>query len=178
MKRDIDEASAWEELERLAAEIVEELPDFPGFEVRTLGTLACERSDGLTSQEYVVMELSYEFNKADSRSELVRETYRSVLKDYWNKHDIEITREDDFRTNDIYTLVAKHPDGFTYIYRAWGTSSLRVTSGCIKKVDDWDPECIPPLGGVQPENDRITTGCRNKDQPESLPSHSQNETVD
>ncbi|WP_156937646.1 hypothetical protein [Haloglycomyces albus] len=157
--RDVDQSTAWERMEEIMADSVSQLPDFPGFKHRMLFYGACDQNDGTLSEDYVGMELVYRFDESASESDLITTTYHEVLKEYWNDKGFEITRESEYGDGSDRTMVSKRPDKFTYVYKTRRLATLTITSGCVKRVDDWKSECIPPLGGVKPEDDYASKHC-------------------
>lgn len=153
-EREFDQSEAWTRLEAAAAEAIEGLPEFPGFEVRTLMIMGCGERDQYEEQ-WTSLELSYQFSEDISADPLVRETYLELLRDKWTEAGYEIHR--DSQTDGEpphYALEARRPDGINYWYWAAGYSGLSIQSGCVKSVENWEPECPEPLGGVTAENDR------------------------
>ena len=160
-EREFDQSTAWQRLEDAAAEAIAELPDFPGFEVRTMMVTNCQEY-GETGDEYVQLDLTYKFSEEISQNPLVRETYVDLLREQWNASDYDIHR-DEQRGDDppYYSIEAARPDGINYWYWAAGLVVLHIQSGCIEAtggVDD-NPPCPLPLGGVTRENDRATKFC-------------------
>ncbi|MCH7232971.1 hypothetical protein L0U85_19240 [Glycomyces sp. L485] len=158
-EREFDQSTAWERLEEAAAEAIADLPDFPGFEVRTMKMLECEH-DGEVDEKYVNLELGYQFSRDVSDYELVREAYRTELRALWEQEGYDIHR-DAQRGDDPphYSLEARRPDGINYWYRVAGLVELAVQSGCVKAIDGFVAECPDPLGGVTEENDRARDDC-------------------
>ncbi|MBO3735833.1 hypothetical protein [Glycomyces niveus] len=164
-ERSFDQSTAWQVLEDAAAEAIADLPDFPGFEVRTMQLTYCEQY-GETGKEYVAYELTYEFSDDVSADPLVRETYRELLREKWNSSGYDVHR-DEQRGDDppFYSLEARRPDQVNYWYWVAGLTVLRVQSGCIKAAEggEYNPDCPTPLGGVTRENDRASKYCSNID---------------
>lgn len=154
--REFDQSEAWTRLEAAAAEAIEGLPDFPGFQERSLMVMGCGERDQYDVQ-WVSLELSYLFSEELSADPLTRETYLNLLREKWTDAGYDVHR--DTKTSGEpphYALEAMRPDGINYWYRAAGYTGLTLQSGCVKKVEDWAPECPEPLGGVAAENDYTT----------------------
>jgi hypothetical protein len=164
-ERDFDQAGAWEIMEAAAAEAIEDLPDFPGFEVRTIDHLSCS-SQGITDPDYVNLELTYEFSPDVSQDPLVRENYVVLLRQKWTEAGYEITTDSQNGSDPVhYELEAVRPDGVVYWYNAAGLTWLTIQSGCVKSTGgrEYNPPCPIPLGGVTRENDRATKYCDTTD---------------
>lgn len=152
-EREFDQSTGWNRMEEAAAEAIDGLPDFPGFEARHMQTLECTH-EGVADEEYINLELSYEFSEDVSKDPLVRETYLELLRDKWEQANYDIHRDRPSGTGKNHSLEARRPDGINYWYWVAGLTQLKIQSGCMKAVEDWSPECPEPLGGVAPENDQ------------------------
>lgn len=152
-EREFDQSTGWNRMEEAAAEAIDGLPDFPGFEVRHMQTLECTH-EGVADEEYINLELSYEFSEDVSKDPLVRETYLELLRDKWEQANYDIHRDQPSGTGKNHSLEAQRPDGINYWYWVAGLTQLKIQSGCMKAVEGWSPECPEPLGGVTPENDQ------------------------
>ncbi|MDN3242055.1 hypothetical protein [Glycomyces tritici] len=164
-EREFDQSTAWERLEAAAAEAITDLPEFPGFFERTMLQLECSHT-GTVNEEYINLELSYRFSAEVSNQDLVREEYRTALRDKWAAAGYDIHR--DVQQGDdppFYALEALQPDGINLWYEVAGYVVLHVQSGCIKTVEggDYNPDCPTPLGGVTRENDHASKFCSNID---------------
>ncbi len=158
-KREFDQSTAWHQLEAAAAEAIADLPDFPGFEVRVMLFHACEHQ-GVVDEDYVNMELAYQFSEESSKDPLARETYLELLRLRWQEAGYDVHRDEASGTGRDHSLEARRPDGINYWYSVAPLTALIVQSGCIKAVEGWDATpCPPPLGGVLPENDRASKHC-------------------
>lgn len=160
-ERSFDESTAFLLLDAAAAEAVDGLPDFPGFERRTMMRLECTH-DGETDEEYVNLELSYEFSETVSEDPLVRETYLDLLRTKWEESGYDIHRDQPSGTGKHHSLEARRPDGVNYWYRVVDLVVLKVQSGCIKATGGF-PDCPVPLGGVTRENDQANSYCNDVD---------------
>ncbi|THV40636.1 hypothetical protein [Glycomyces buryatensis] len=159
-EREFDQTTAWQRLEDAAAEAIADLPDFPGFDVRTMMVTNCEQY-GENGTEYVQLDLTYKFSEEVSQDQLVRETYVDLLREKWNASEYNVHR-DEQRGEDppYYSIEAQRPDGINYWYWAAGYVVFHIQSGCIKATEDGgNPPCPLPLGGVTRENDRATKFC-------------------
>lgn len=152
-EREFDQSTAWERMEEAAAEVIDGLPEFPGFEVRHMQALDCFHN-GQVDEEYVNFELSYQFSREVSDELLVRETYLDFFRDQWRESGYDVHRDQTSGTGKYHSLEARRPDGINYWYRVASLVGLTIQSGCLKAVEGWSPECPEPLGGVTPENDQ------------------------
>lgn len=159
-EREFDQSTAWDRMESAAAEAIADLPDFPGFAVRTMKFLECSHN-GEVDDEYVNLELSYQFSEEISQESLVRETYLDIFREQWEEAGYDIHRDQPSGTGKDHSLEARRPDGINYWYVVGGLTVLKVQSGCVKAVDEeeFNPTCPVPLGGVTRENDRATEHC-------------------
>jgi hypothetical protein len=158
-ERDFDQSTAWQRLEDAAAEAIADLPDFPGFNVRTMMVTNCEQY-GETGEEYVQLDLTYEFSEEISQDPLVRETYVDLLREKWNTSGYDVHRDEPSGTGKYYSIEAVRPDGINYWYWAAGLVVFHIQSGCVEATEAGDnPPCPIPLGGVTRENDRATKFC-------------------
>lgn len=158
-EREFDESTALERMEEAAAEAIAELPDFPGFHVRTLMKLECTH-DGEVDKSYVNYELGYQFSLEVSEEPQVRETYRELLRKQWDEAGYDIHRDTQMGDDPPhYALEARRPDGINLWYRVAGLTVLKIQSGCVEAVEGFYPECPDPLGGVTKENDRARNDC-------------------
>lgn len=161
-EREFDQTTAWELMHEAAAEAIADLPDFPGFEIRTVKLHYCEQF-GETGEEYVSYDLAYEFSEEVSKDPLVRETYVDLLREKWNQAGYDIHRDEPSGTGKYYSIEATRPDGMNLYYRVAGLTVLHIQTGCIESVGgkDYYPPCLTPLGGVTEENDWATKFCSN-----------------
>lgn len=152
--REFDQSTAWDRIEEAAAESIDGLPDFPGFKVRILQKLECTHN-GQADEEYVNLELSYQFSEEISNDPLVRETYLAHFREQWQEAGYDIHRDTQVGDDPPhYALEARRSDGVNYWYRVGRLAVLKIQSGCVKVVEGWPSACPDPLGGVTPENDR------------------------
>lgn len=158
-EREFDQSTAWQRLEAAAAEAIADLPDFPGFEVRVMLFHACEHQ-GVVNEDYISLELTYQFSEETSRDPLVREAYLELLRQRWRSAGYDIHRDKASGTGRDHSLEARRSDGINYWYSVAPLTALIVQSGCVKAVDDWEPAACPaPLGGVTGDNDRARKHC-------------------
>ncbi|MCC3764609.1 hypothetical protein K3N28_16240 [Glycomyces sp. TRM65418] len=146
------QAEAYAPLEAAVADMVEVLPDFPGFERRLWRELACSHN-GVDDPEYTNVELVYEFSVEDSATELVRERYVDALREHWTSLGYEITQDQrqELASGRVdRDLSADREDGVHLWYSAWGLVAVTVQSGCVPVSDHSDIEYIPPTGGIEP----------------------------
>lgn len=159
-ERDFDESTVVERLDEAVAEAIEVLPDFPGFESRSMSTQTCSHN-GEVDEDYIRYEMTYQFSAEDSESELVHQTYVEVLRQAWTEAGYDIHRDETRGSDDPhYIIEAIRPDGINYWVRAANYTNITVQSGCVRRSSE-TPACTTPLGGVTRENDlaRISGTC-------------------
>lgn len=143
----LDQSEAWPRLEEAVRETVAALPDFPGFETRAIHELGCVEPD------HVKYELSYCFSMADSATGAVRRDYTTILKQHFPTIGYEVHDERYDRRGRPLGLQAVGTDGVNVWYRILGLVSITAQSGCVRRVEDYEPYCPRPLGGVTRERD-------------------------
>jgi hypothetical protein len=143
------EAESFGPMEAEVAEIVAELPDFPGFNSRSWNELPCSHG-GIDNAEYVNVEIRYGFDEAESATTTVRETYVSSLRERWTDLGYDIHRDEASGTGKFYSLEARRDDGINLWYSVATGVSLLVQSGCVPKSDPSEIEYIAPAGGLVP----------------------------
>lgn len=147
-EREFDQSEAWDRMEAAVAESVEGLTDFPGFEVRMLTTSGCSHN-GKTDEDYVNLELTYQFSAEDSATTLVHETYVGEFREQWTEAGYDIHRDETRGSDYLHHIIeARRPDGINYWYTAANLATLVVQSGCVKKAGVWPSSCPEPIGGV------------------------------
>ncbi|GAB3237370.1 hypothetical protein GCM10027447_36520 [Glycomyces halotolerans] len=144
----LDQSEAWPRLEAAVHETIAALPDFPGFETRALHELGCE------DPTHVKYELSYGFSLADSESGAVRRDYVTILKQHFPTIGYDVHDErygEDGQPRGLEAL--RVADGINVWYRILGLVSIKAQSGCVRRVDGFEPYCPRPLGGVVRDRD-------------------------
>jgi hypothetical protein len=134
-------------MEQVVADTVETLPNFPGFSERVWSFVGCS-SSGAPSEDYVGIQITYEFSEALSKDPLTRETYLGPIRDDWNDRGYTITEDE--ALEDHYILSASRTDGITMSYWVAAKVVLIVQSGCVDSDDVEEIPYIPPTGGIEP----------------------------
>lgn len=137
-------------MEQVVAETAASLPNFPGFSERVWSYVGCS-SGGAPSEDYVGIQITYEFSKELSTEPLTRETFLDEIRTAWTDQGYEITRDVQQGDNPPYhSLDAVRDDGITMSYWVANTVSLTVQSGCVASDDVEEIPYIPPTGGIEP----------------------------
>ncbi|WP_156925877.1 hypothetical protein [Glycomyces arizonensis] len=152
------QAEAYAPMEAVAAEAIESLADFPGFEQRTWGEMPCSHN-GIDDPDYTNIEIRYSFSAEVSGTDQVREAYVEELREYWTAQGYEITFEDESAHNDRQDrdLAVRTADGITLWYSVAGRVTFMIQSGCVPVSDPSEIEYVPPTGGLEPggEGDKL-----------------------
>ncbi|WP_155830292.1 hypothetical protein [Glycomyces tenuis] len=152
------QAEAYAPMEAVAAEAVESLTDFPGFEQRSWGEMPCSHN-GIDDPDYTNIEIDYSFSLEVSETDQIREDYVEELREYWTAQGYEITRDEESTYDDRLdrNLVVRTDDGITLWYRVAGYVGLVIQSGCVPVSDLSEIEYVPPIGGIEPggEGDKL-----------------------
>ena len=154
--RGFSDVEAIEMMEDYVHEVIDQLPDFPGFERRSYLSTACQRaSDGGTDDGYHNIEIVYDFSSDDSKSDLIRHTYREEIRQYFDDQGLELHHDEakGDEPDTRYSMAARNEDGINFWARFWPTAHFIIQSGCIEKSGEL-PEYIPPAGDVSPEEDQ------------------------
>lgn len=152
---EFNRSEAFLRMDEAAAQTIEGLPDFPGFQSRTTLKLDCSE-EGRESYE-----IKYLFPESTIGSDLVTKEYFAVLKEYWSSLGWEVHGERDDVDGNISDIQATRPDGVNVWYsNLLGQAIIHSQVACVEA--EGEPVCDPPLGGVTPENDS-TKDCVVKD---------------
>lgn len=145
------QAEAYAPMEAAVADLVEALPDFPGFIQRSWAELPCTR-DGIEVPGYTNVELRYRFSVPDSETDLVRERYPDTLRTRWTDQGLEITvdEETDLGHRTDRELVAVRGDGMKLWYSVARYAAVLVQSGPVPVSEADEIAYVPPTGGVVP----------------------------
>lgn len=146
------QAEVYAPAEAAVAELVEALPDFPGFEKRSWAQMPCSHN-GVDDPDFTQVEIRYMFTAEDSATPLVNEQYVDVLRERWTSLGYEITRDDTVEGEngayrDLMTVTDK---GVSLWYSAAYIATLNVSfGGCVRVSEPGEFEYIPPSGGIEP----------------------------
>ncbi|MEU6857932.1 hypothetical protein AB0B28_03505 [Glycomyces sp. NPDC046736] len=146
------QATAYAPMEAAVADLVEALPEFPGFERRVWAKTPCSRG-GVDDPRYTNVEIEYRFSKEDSQTAKVREQYIDALREHWLGLGLRIVADRPLESRDRtdHDLVAYRPeDGVKLWYSVAFYASVRVRSGCVPVSDLSEIEYVPPTGGILP----------------------------
>ncbi|WP_199043560.1 hypothetical protein [Glycomyces salinus] len=145
------QAEVYAPMEAEVADLVEALPDFPGFERRSWAELPCTH-DGMRVPGYTNVELRYRLSIPDSESDLVRQRYTDIARTRWADRGLEITAdlETDLGHRVDRELVAVRDDGVKLWYSVARYAALMVQSGPVPTSGETEIEYIPPAGGITP----------------------------
>ena len=145
------QAEAYAPMEAAAAETVDALADFPGFEKRSWTEMPCSHN-GIEDPDYTKIEIRYLFTLPDSESELVRDQYTEALRGHWTELDYTIATDEAVEGADRTdrNLVAVREDGISLWYAVGGYVGLFIGSGCVPAGDKSEIEYIAPTGGIEP----------------------------
>jgi hypothetical protein len=144
-------AEAYAPMEAAAAETVDALADFPGFEKRSWTEMPCSHN-GIDDPDYTKIEIRYLFALPDSESELVRDQYTEALRGHWTELGYTIATDEAVEGADRTdrNLVAVREDGISLWYAVGGYVGLFIGSGCVPVSDKSEIEYIAPTGGIEP----------------------------
>lgn len=142
-----DQSEIWPRMERAALDAVAALPDFPGFATRSMCELDCP------DKSHARYELSYCFSLSDSHTPMVRSDYVRLLRQHLPIIGYEIHDERVGADGGTVSLEAAGEDGVNLWYRVLGLVSLKVQTGCVRRVEGFEPYCPHPIGGVAREHD-------------------------
>lgn len=145
------QAEAYVPMEAAVADLVEALPDFPGFEQRSWAELPCAHN-GMQIPDYTNVELRYRFSVPDSETELIRERYPDLLRTRWADRGLEITVDaaTDLGHRIDRELVAVRGDGIKLWFSVARYAAVMVQSGPVPISDATEIEYLPPAGGIVP----------------------------
>jgi hypothetical protein len=143
------EAEVFAPMEAEVAEIIEALPDFPGFASRSWAETPCYK-DGAYTEDRVGVEITYVFDGTAAVDPLIRETYVDELRERWTEQGYEITWDEASATGKFYELEARREDGIKLWYSVAHGVALKIQSGCVPASDHGEIQYIPPSGGVVP----------------------------
>lgn len=141
-----DQSEAWPRLEDAVRETVAALPDFPGFETRSIVELGDD-------PEWVAYELSYTFTLADSETRAVRRDYVTILRQHFPTIGYRVHGERFDKAGEPIALQAIRGDGVNVWYRVLGLVSVKAQCGPVRRVADFDPYCPRPIGDVGRDRD-------------------------
>jgi hypothetical protein len=149
---DHTQAEVYAPAEAAVADLVEALPDFPGFEKRSWGELPCTHN-GVEDPNYTTVEVRYQFSAEDSATPLVNEQYVDTLRERWTGLGYTITMDTTTEVEaGVYRDLAVITDaGVSIWYSAAYLATLMVRfGGCVPVSDKADIEYIAPAGGIEP----------------------------
>jgi hypothetical protein len=149
---DHTQAEVYAPAEAAVADLVEALPDFPGFEKRSWGELPCTH-DGVEDPNYTTVEVRYQFSAEDSATPLVNEQYVDTLRERWTGLGYTITMDTTTEVEaGVYRDLAVITDaGVSIWYSAAYLATFMVRfGGCVPVSDKADIEYIAPAGGIEP----------------------------
>ncbi|MCD0444380.1 hypothetical protein LO763_12175 [Glycomyces sp. A-F 0318] len=166
---DYTQAEAYEPMEQGVADLVEALPDFPGFERRSWNELPCSHG-GLDDSDYTSIEIRYTFSEAVSATTQVREDYLDELRTYWSELGLDIHRDDASGTGKYHSIEARREDGINFYYSVGYQVGLMIQSGCVPRSDVSELTYIPPSGGIVPGSEQDTVAHDSHYFPEGVPT--------
>jgi hypothetical protein len=149
---DHTQAEVYAPAEAAVADLVEALPDFPGFEKRSWGELPCTHN-GVEDPNYTTVEVRYQFSAEDSATPLVNEQYVDTLRERWTGLGYTITMDTTTEVEaGVYRDLAVITDaGVSIWYSAAYLATFMVRfGGCVPVSDKADIEYIAPAGGIEP----------------------------
>lgn len=142
------QAEVYAPMEAEIAEIVQDLPDFPGFYSRTWSGLDCLHN-GQADYDYINVEITYVFDEGTSLDPLVRQEYLDFLRSRWADQGYDVHRDEATPDGVNHSLEARRDDGINLWYRVAGLVGLTVQSGCVPVSDKSEIEYIQPAGGIE-----------------------------
>jgi hypothetical protein len=154
------QAEVYAPAEAAVAELVEVLPDFPGFAKRSWGELPCSHN-GVDDPGYTMVEIRYQFSAEDSATPLVNEQYVDILREHWTSLGYEISRDDSTEGDGgVYRdLKAITADGVSIWYSAAYLATFMVSfGGCVPVSEPGSIAYIPPSGGIKPGSEGDAVG--------------------
>lgn len=168
MEKDMDtppeseykQAEVYAPAEAAVADLVNVLPDFPGFANRSWGEIPCSHN-GVDDPNYTSVEIRYQFSAEDSATPLVNEEYVNLLREHWTSLGYEIARDDATEGDggtyrDIKTVT---DNGVSIWYSAAYLATFMVSfGGCVPVSDKGEIEYLPPAGGITPGSDGDRVG--------------------
>jgi hypothetical protein len=163
------QAEAYEPMETAVADLVQALPDFPGFERRSWNEMPCSHG-GVDDPDYTNIEIRYLFSDEVSATAQVREDYLDALRDYWGELGLDIHRDEASGTGKYHSIEARREDGINFYYRVANGVSLMIQSGCVPRSDVSELTYIPPSGGIVPGSEQDTVAHDSHYFPEGVPT--------
>lgn len=154
------QAEVYAPAEAAVAELVEVLPDFPGFAKRSWGELPCSHN-GVDVPGYTMVEIRYQFSAEDSATPLVNEQYVDLLREHWTSLGYEIARDDSTEGDGgVYRdLKVTTDEGVSIWYSAAYLATFMVSfGGCVPVSEPGTIEYIAPAGGIKPGSDGDAVG--------------------
>ena len=156
-------------MEDAVADLVQALPEFPGFEKRSWNEMPCSHG-GVDDSDYTNIEIRYLFSDEVSATTQVREAYLDALRDYWGEIGLDIHRDESSGTGKYHSIEARREDGINFYYRVANGVSLTIQSGCVSRSDVSELTYIPPSGGIVPGSEQDTVAHDSHYFPDGVPT--------